>query len=46
MFAIIWSYVGLSPKYLIISWAAKRLRNYCIEAVCVCLSVRDDLKVA
>ena len=24
----------------VISWAAKMLRNYCIEAVCV--SVRDD----
>ena len=35
-----------------ISWAAKRLRNYCNEAVClcvcvsVCLSIRDDFEVA
>ena len=36
----------------IISWAVKRLQNYCIEAVCmsvclfVCLSIRNDFRVA
>ena len=36
---------GLKSKFIfrIISLAAKRLRNYCIEAVCVsvCVSVRS-----
>ena len=31
---------------IIISWAAKQLQNYCIEAVSVCVSVCGAFKVA